>query len=197
MSDETDSEVMMPLAPATEDGEREDQSDLAGKNILSVLQKAAGLAEGNSRYAVDIALRLSDQLCAAENRVAQLEARVAELEAEAQHCREKSERAEQWLSEISNEIQQQVTGKLWLRRSSSEWHAASNSIRKNPRQFASLIVAGKLVQRILIQLVQDIRQSVALRATCGKTRTVMTSKRANEGVAVLSAEFAVFITVII
>jgi hypothetical protein len=110
MSDETDSEVVLPSTPATEDGEREDQSDLAGKNILSVLQKAAGLAGGNSRYAVDIALRLSDQLCAAGNRVARLEARVAELEAEAQHCREKSERAEQWLSKISNEIQQQVTG---------------------------------------------------------------------------------------
>ena len=108
MSDETDSEVMMPSAPATEDGEREDQSDLAGKNILSWLQKAAGLAEGNSRYAVDIALRLSDQLCATESRVAQLEARIAELEAEVQHYREKSERAEEWLSKISNEIQQQV-----------------------------------------------------------------------------------------
>ena len=101
---------MLPSTPATEDGEREDQSDLAGKNILSFLQKAAGLAEGNSRYAVDIAQRLSDQLYAAENRVAQLEARIAELEAEVQHYREKSERAEQWLSRISNEIQQQVTG---------------------------------------------------------------------------------------
>ena len=108
MSDETDSEVVLPSTPATEDGEREDQSDLAGKNILSWLQKAAGLAEGNSRYAVDIALRLSDQLCATESRVAQLEARIAELEAEVQHYREKSERAEQWLSKISNEIQQQV-----------------------------------------------------------------------------------------
>ena len=46
MSDETDSEVVLPSTPATEDGEREDQSDLAGKNILSLLQKAAGLAEG-------------------------------------------------------------------------------------------------------------------------------------------------------
>ena len=91
-----------------EDGTREDQSDLAGKNILSFFQKAAGLAEGNSRYAVDIAQRLSDQLYAAQNQVTQLEARIAELEAEVQHYREKSERAEEWLSKISNEIQQQV-----------------------------------------------------------------------------------------
>ena len=108
MSDETDSEVGVSSAPGMEDGTREDQSDLAGKNILSFFQKAAGLAEGNSRYAVDIAQRLSDQLYAAQNRVAQLEARIAELEAEVQHYREKSERAEEWLSKISNEIQQQV-----------------------------------------------------------------------------------------
>ena len=49
-----------------------------------------------------------------------------------------------------------------------------------------LIVAGKLAQRPLVQLVQDIRQSVAFRATCGEIKTVVTSKRANEGVAVLS-----------
>jgi hypothetical protein len=57
-----------------------------------------------------VSLRLSDQLCAAENRIAQLEARIVELETEAQHCREKSERTEHWLSKISKEIQQQVTG---------------------------------------------------------------------------------------
>ena len=35
MSDETDSEAVLPSTPATEDGKREGQSDLAGKNILS------------------------------------------------------------------------------------------------------------------------------------------------------------------
>ena len=52
MSDETESEVGVPSAPGMEDGTREDHSDLAGENILSFLQKAVGLAEGNSRYAV-------------------------------------------------------------------------------------------------------------------------------------------------
>ena len=87
MSDETNSEVVVPSAPGMEDGTREDQSDLAGENILSFLQKAVGLAEGNSRHAVDIAQRLSDQLYAAENRIGQLEAQIADLEAEVQHYR--------------------------------------------------------------------------------------------------------------
>ena len=59
---------------------------------------------------MDIAQRLSAQLCAAENRVAQLEDRIAELETEVQLYREKSERAEQWLAKIPNEIQERVIG---------------------------------------------------------------------------------------
>ena len=57
-----------------------------------------------------IAKKLSDQLCAAENRVSDLEKRIVELEAQVQLHREKSERAEQWLGKISNEIQEQVIG---------------------------------------------------------------------------------------
>ena len=108
MSDETDPEVVVPSAPATEGGGREDQLDLAAENILSLLQQAAGMAEENSLYAVEIARRLSDQLGVAENRVLDLENRITELEAEVQFYREKSERAEQWLSKISSEIQERV-----------------------------------------------------------------------------------------
>jgi len=84
MADQSNSEPVVPLGPATEGVEREDQLDLPGQFFLSLLQKAAGLAEENSRYAVDIAQRLSHQLCAAENRVTELEDRIAELEAEVQ-----------------------------------------------------------------------------------------------------------------
>ena len=110
MGDQSTSEPVVPLPPATEVGERDDQLDLAGQNILTFLHKAAGLAEGNSQYAIAIAQKLSNQLCTAENRVEELEARVAELEAEVQLYRDKSEKAEQWLGKISTEIQERVLG---------------------------------------------------------------------------------------
>jgi len=55
MADQSNSEPDDPLVPAKEDGRSQGQLDLAGKNILNLLHKAADLAEGNSRYAVDIA----------------------------------------------------------------------------------------------------------------------------------------------
>ena len=58
------------------------------------MSPAAELAGGNSRYAVEIAQNMSDQLWPVQKRVAELEARVAELEAEVQLYRDKSERAE-------------------------------------------------------------------------------------------------------
>ena len=110
MADQSTSESVVPLPPATEGGELHDQPNLTGQNILSLLHNAAGLAEENGRYAVEIAQKLSDQLCTAENRVEELEARVAELEAEVQLYRDKSEKAEQWLGKISTEIQERVLG---------------------------------------------------------------------------------------
>ena len=74
------------------------QLDSAGQAILKLLHKAAGAAEANSRQALETAQRLSSELRAAQDRI-------AELEAEVQHYREKSERAEDWLNKISNEIQ--------------------------------------------------------------------------------------------
>jgi hypothetical protein len=75
MSDETDSKV--PLQPVSAD----DQNDnLAGASVLTLLQRSAYMAEGNSQYAVDIAKDLSRRLVASQARVAELEGRLAELE---------------------------------------------------------------------------------------------------------------------
>ena len=106
MSDETDSKV--PLQPVSAD----DQNDnLAGASVLTLLQRSASMAEGNSQYAVDIAKDLSRRLVASQARVAELEGRLAELEVEVQVYRDRSEQAEQWLNKISSELQGGVAGK--------------------------------------------------------------------------------------
>jgi hypothetical protein len=76
------------------------QLDQAGRTILQLLNEAAGVAERNSRQAVDAAERLSHQLRAAEQRI-------SELEAEVDTYREKAERGEQWLDAVHTQIEQQ------------------------------------------------------------------------------------------
>jgi hypothetical protein len=93
-----ESETVVPFAsknPASSDA---DQLDRAGQTILQLLHKAAGVAEENSRYALDMAQKLSHQLRAAEDRV-------AELDAEVQLYRDKADRAEQWLHKVYTEIE--------------------------------------------------------------------------------------------
>ena len=77
------------------------QLDSAGHAILKLLHKAAEAAEANSQQALETAQKLSSQLRAAENRI-------AELEAENQLYREKSERAEAWLHRIYAEVRDQL-----------------------------------------------------------------------------------------
>jgi cell fate (sporulation/competence/biofilm development) regulator YmcA (YheA/YmcA/DUF963 family) len=91
---------------ATSDG---DQLETAGQAILKLLHKAADATEGNRRQALATAQKLSSQLRAAEDRIAQ-------LEAEVQHYREKSDRAEAWLRKISTEIEDRLTNQSMERR---------------------------------------------------------------------------------
>ena len=75
-----------------------DQLDMAGQTILQLIHRAAGFAEENSRHALEMAQKLSHQLRAAEDRI-------AELEAEVDTYREKADRAEQWLHRVYTEIE--------------------------------------------------------------------------------------------
>ena len=93
-----ESESVVPFAPKNAASSDADQLDRAGQTILQLLHKAAGVAEENSRYALDMAQKLSHQLRAAEDRV-------AELEAEVQLYRDKADRAEQWLHKVYTEIE--------------------------------------------------------------------------------------------
>ena len=92
---------VVPLAP-TDKGTSSnsgDQLDKAGQSILHLLQKAAGVAEENNRHALEMAQKLSHQLRAAEDRIAQLEADVAAYQ-------DRAERAEQWLHKVYTEIEE-------------------------------------------------------------------------------------------
>ncbi len=86
-----------------------DQLDAAGQSIVQLLHKAAGFAEANSRQALDMAQKLSHQLRAAEDRI-------AELEAQADAYRERSDRAEQWLHRVYTEIEDRFLRRAESRR---------------------------------------------------------------------------------
>jgi hypothetical protein len=77
---------------------KDDQLDKVGQTILQLVAQAAGVADENSRQALGMAQKLSDQLRAAEDRV-------AELESELAASQERAERAEQWLYRIYGEIE--------------------------------------------------------------------------------------------
>jgi hypothetical protein len=95
-----ESESVIPFAPATKSiaPDNADQLDKAGQTILRLLHRAAGVAEENSRHALDMAQTLSHQLRAAEDRI-------VELEAEVGIYRDKADRAEQWLHKVYTEIE--------------------------------------------------------------------------------------------
>jgi hypothetical protein len=94
-------ESVVPFAPTQRTSDQDggaDQLDKAGQSILHLLHRAAGVAEENSRHALDMAQKLSHQLRAAEDRIAELVAEVAAY-------RDRAARAEQWLHEIYTEIE--------------------------------------------------------------------------------------------
>ena len=96
--DDYESEFVIPFTPKDAASPEIDQLDKAGQTILQLLHKAAGVAEANSQHALEMAQKLSHQLRAAENRI-------AELEAEVGIYQDKADRAEQWLHKVYTEIE--------------------------------------------------------------------------------------------
>jgi molecular chaperone GrpE (heat shock protein) len=94
-------ETVIPFAPAAKSAGSNDadQLDTAGRTILSLLNKAASVADENSQHALDMAQKLSHQLRAAENRI-------TELEADVRYYQDRCERADQWLHKIFSEIEE-------------------------------------------------------------------------------------------
>ena len=88
---------VVPFSPATTPAHA-DQLDRAGQTVLQLLNKASGIAEENSKNAIELAQGLSHKLRAVEGRI-------AELEAQAAAYQEQAERAEQWLHRVYAEIE--------------------------------------------------------------------------------------------
>ena len=98
MASHSSSEFAIPRDEDVAASNDASQLDSAGQAILKLLHKAAGAAEADSRQALETAQKLSSQLRAAEDRI-------AALEAELQLHRDRADRAEEWLSKISTEIE--------------------------------------------------------------------------------------------
>ena len=91
--------AVIPFAPTQRDDRQEnDPIDRSGHAVLALLQEAVGVAKQNCERAMEIAHKLSLQLRAAEDRVAQ-------LEGEIQHYQERAARAEKWMHRIHAEIE--------------------------------------------------------------------------------------------
>jgi DNA repair exonuclease SbcCD ATPase subunit len=100
----TSSPEVIPFARAAQSAQGDnDQLDKTGQTILQLLNRAAGVAEKNSRHAIDMAQNLSHQLRAAEDRIAELEADIAAHQ-------ERADRAEQWLHKVYTEIEDRFLG---------------------------------------------------------------------------------------
>jgi predicted nucleic acid-binding Zn-ribbon protein len=88
---------VIPFAPKLD--AKSDELDRAGHAIMDVLRQATGAVEAKYQQAVERTHQLSAQLRSAEDRVKELEARVW-------HHEGRAERAEDWLYQISVEIEQ-------------------------------------------------------------------------------------------
>jgi hypothetical protein len=79
----------------------DDPVESAGQSILGLIQRASAAAEQNTQHAINAAHRLSIQLRASEDRI-------AELEAALRYHQTRADRAEEWLKRISHEIEQKL-----------------------------------------------------------------------------------------
>jgi predicted nucleic acid-binding Zn-ribbon protein len=76
---------------------------LSEQKIIALLNEAVQAADANTKHALDVSLKLSRQLQAAEERI-------THLEDDLKHYKDRTERAEKWLNFISSEIEQKFFG---------------------------------------------------------------------------------------
>jgi hypothetical protein len=88
---ENDAVALEAVVALTHD---DDAVNRTGRTILSLLQRAAGAAEKNTQHAIGIAHKLSRELQASEDHI-------RKVETELRYYKDRCERAEEWLRQIS------------------------------------------------------------------------------------------------
>jgi hypothetical protein len=101
MSERVSSEVLA-LAPKQKQRDEADPIDQTGQGILALVKQAPNISKENADRAMSVAHRLSLQLRAAEDRIAELQAEVERV------AQDRAVRAEQWLLAIKGEIEDKL-----------------------------------------------------------------------------------------
>jgi hypothetical protein len=92
---------VLQFAPAQKQQDGADPIDQMGQGLLTLVQQAANASKENADRAMSMAHRLSLQLRAAEDRIAELQAELGRAEGRAA-------RAEQWVELIKTEIEDKL-----------------------------------------------------------------------------------------
>jgi len=92
---------VLEFAPDQTPRDGTDPIDQAGQGVLVLIQRAASISQENADSAMSMAHRLSLELRAAEDRI-------AELQVETERLQTRAARAEQWLEAIGNEIEDKL-----------------------------------------------------------------------------------------
>jgi len=103
--------VVIPYAP--EPGNASAKADLvdrAGNAILGLVNRAASTAAADLKEARDVAERLALQLQASRDQLRAADDQINALNAEVRRYRDRANRAEKWLQQISSEIEQKFLG---------------------------------------------------------------------------------------
>jgi hypothetical protein len=113
--------VVSNASPAKiQNSDRTDRLDVAGQNVLAMIERAADVGEDDYNHALDIAHKLSRQLEAADQRI-------KDLEMELQYHQHRADRAEKWLVKIADEIEQK-----FFRRSNEDSANTPTGGQRNP-----------------------------------------------------------------
>jgi hypothetical protein len=103
--------AVIPYAP--EPGNASSEADLvdrAGNAILGLVNRAASTAAADLKEARDVAERLALQLQASRDQLRAADDQINALNAEVRRYRDRANRAEKWLQQISSEIEQKFLG---------------------------------------------------------------------------------------